>query len=183
MPVPKGAILRMTLTQAELDALEARAERRRAPASVTSVSLRSAADEAALDALCAWLADNGLNVIGTISFRPDVAERMGLHTLDRALTVTEAFIKRVHRGNYVLAGEWHPSGRSVPHVHLALACSGDRSQACHDLWRKAFADFGRSRFEPMRDVSRATLYGLKDTIKATTHDATSMRLRLNYRNR
>jgi hypothetical protein len=68
---------------------------------------------------------------------------------------------------FVLAGEAHRTGRLVPHVHLALESnSAPIDKLCSELFVYFLRTRGRCRFEPMRDVNAATLYGLKDTVKA-----------------
>jgi len=148
---------------------------------------RSAADSEALQSLCSWLSGHDLDLFGTVSFRDDVAQSRGIYSLGRALDVVASELKgfRYHgkqgyRGKFVLCGEWHPSGRTVPHIHAVLSSAGavDVHEFSQDLWRHFFNNCGRSRFEPMRDQTEATLYGLKDTLKASHADANSMRLRL-----
>jgi len=148
---------------------------------------RSAADSAALESLCAWLSSHDLDLLGTVSFSDDVAKSRGIYSLARGLDVVAQELKAFryngkqgYRGKFVLCGEWHPSGRAVPHVHAVLSSAGatDLADFSSALWRHFFHNCGRSRFEPMRDQNDATLYGLKDTLKASASDANSMRLRL-----
>jgi hypothetical protein len=148
---------------------------------------RSAADSAALESLSTWLSGHDLDLLGTVSFSDAVAASRGIYSLGRGLDVVAQELKafRYHgkqgyRGKFVLCGEWHPSGRAVPHVHAVLSSAGatDLDDFTTSLWRHFFHNCGRSRFEPMRDQNDATLYGLKDTLKASASDANSMRLRL-----
>lgn len=150
---------------------------------------RSARDESQLQALCEWLHGYQLDILGTVTYSDDYAQSHGINSLRAALQDVARGLRempmvggtiRGYRGRYVLAGEWHPSGRNVPHVHLALDSMGvvDPSKVCTDLWRYFYGTRGRSRFEPMRDVNTATLYGLKDTIKAAEHDPDTIYLKL-----
>lgn len=153
---------------------------------------RSVADSAALDAFCQWLDSQGLDIFGSVTWTDEHAARRGVYSLSRGLSDVErglasASLKRGRmigfRGRYVLTGEWHPSGRLVPHIHMALSSNGatDVEFLCYELHRFFLATCGRSRFEPMRDVSEATLYALKDTVKSSAADADSLRLRLSRR--
>jgi len=80
----------------------------------------------------------------------------------------------------VASGEWHRSGRKIPHVHLALESMGavDPLKVCADLFSYFSKTRGRCRFEVMREAPAATLYALKDTVKGSAHDASSLDLRL-----
>jgi len=149
---------------------------------------RSAADTKALDALCDWLAERGLDIIGTVTFTDEYAKRHGIYNLGRGLDDVEQGLKDItlkggsihgFRGAYALGGEWHPSGRQVPHVHLALSSNGavDINEVCSDLFAYFSRTRGRSRFEQMRDVTKGSLYALKDTLKASATDPSCMRLR------
>ena len=150
---------------------------------------RSARDERQLSELCTWLHGYSIDIIGTVTFSDAYASEHGIYSLPRALDdvadgLRSASLDRGRhtgfRGRYVLAGEWHRTGRTVPHIHLALDSMGvaDIERLCTELWRHFFASRGRSRFEPMRDADVATLYGLKDTVKASEHDPDCIRLKL-----
>jgi hypothetical protein len=150
---------------------------------------RYAADRRELDELCEWLHGFRLDLIGTVTFSDVYAKAHGIYSLGRALDDVWTGLHQIrmkhdtirgYRGRYVICGEWHPSGRRVPHVHLALDSMGvhDPEKVCTDLWRYFYGTRGRSRFEPMRDVDKATLYGLKDTVKATRNDADALRMKM-----
>jgi hypothetical protein len=188
---PRLSMLTYAATGADYEALAAGSVRRGLSAADRLQARkvrRSAAEEAALHAFCGWLAEYGLDVIGTVTFSPKYADDHGIVSLERAIDDVRRGLaqcgmrhgrKKGFQGRYVLAGEWHPSGRQVPHVHLALESRPWRTdEDVRSLWSYFFGTRGRSRFEVMRDVDRATLYGLKDTIKASQNDATSSYLRL-----
>lgn len=149
---------------------------------------RRAAETQQLQVFTEWLSCQGLDLFGAVSFTDEYAARHGIYSLSRALDdvwvgLNDVPMKRGRikgfPGKFVLAGEWHPSGRSVPHVHLALESGSAPGDAvCNDLWRYFFHTRGRSRFEPMRDQNVATLYALKDSVKASTKDADSVRFRM-----
>lgn len=149
---------------------------------------RSHHNETQLQSFCSWLSSKGVDIIGTVTFTDEYAARRGIYSLNRALDdvwsgLLEVPMKRGQivgfRNRFVLTGEWHPSGRQVPHVHLALESRGAPMEAvCSDLFRHFVSTRGRSRFEPMRDTTEATLYGLKDTIKSSDLDPDCIRLRL-----
>lgn len=188
--LPRGTVVTSQLDDFELEELSARSEQRGAVAGALQARRvkRSLAEENQLHAFCEWLASYELNAFGTVSFTDDYAARYGIYSLSAALRdvrrgLADCPMKRGaikgFRGRYVLSGEWHPSGRLVPHVHLALDCMGAPiEKVCGDLYRYFFRTRGRSRFEPMRDVDTATLYALKDTVKASAKDPTSVEFRL-----
>jgi hypothetical protein len=183
LSIPRGALLTYTATADELAELEERSQERgiRAHATISRNLRRSAQEAATLQALTEWLATHRLNVFGTVTYSDDYAHKHRVYSLNaglddvwRGLTQALAF-----PGKFVLAGEWHPSGRKVPHVHLALeARYSSQEQLCEDLRHHFDTTCGRSRFEPMRDVTTATLYALKDTVKASAQDADAVRYRL-----
>lgn len=184
-----GAYLLSALDDEKRAALALGSERRGAIADnrLARGVRRSAADERQLQTFCEWLSRYGLDILGTVTYREEYASRYGIFSLSRALQDVERGLREVtlrhgagqgFRGRYVLCGEWHPSGRVVPHVHLALESRGGVKNDCTDLFLYFLSTRGRSRFEPMRDQTVATLYGLKDTIKASHHDADCVRLRL-----
>jgi hypothetical protein len=190
-----GAVIQTSATAADLERIADGSERRgwllrNGPGSNTGFRVkRSARDEGQLGALCEWLHSYEIDLIGTVSFSPAYAESHGIFSLKRALADVALGLREIpmvrgtikgYRGRYVLAGEWHPSGRNVPHVHLALDSMGvaDPEKVCGELFRYFFSTRGRSRFEPMRDCDSATLYGLKDTVKASEHDPDSIYLKL-----
>lgn len=179
-----GSVRVWKLSEEEREAIP---RRPRFPAPARAVS-----EAAELDAYCEWLSGFGLDIIGTVSFTDEYAERRGITTLHRAVADVESGLRAIQvrrrdqRGfikgfpfSYVLSGEWHRTGRQVPHVHLALESRGANQDRL--LWElRAFFDGsrGRSRFEFMRDRSKATLYGLKDTVKEVKHDSDAILLRL-----
>lgn len=186
--VPRGSLLVYEASERELCDLETRSIARgvRAHEQTARHVKRSAAESAALDEFCSWLAGLGLDGFGTITFSTPYAERHRLYSLKTALEHVRHVLRgapmhggrsRGYLGRYVLAGEWHPSGRTVPHVHIAFETFRAEG-VCRDLYRHFSNTCGRCRFEPMRDVDTATLYALKDTIKATSKDPTSLVLRL-----
>jgi hypothetical protein len=189
MKPPRGALLCYRATDAELLALQARCDARGVNhhAAVARKVKRSAADEAQLQAICEWLQEHKLDVFGTVTFRDDYADPRHIYSLPRALEdvargLHDCPMAGGHKGfirPYILTGEWHPSGRKVPHVHIALH-SGPRGveSVCADLFAHFSRSRGRSRFEPMRDVDSATLYALKDTVKGIAADPDSVRSRL-----
>lgn len=152
---------------------------------------RSIADELELRAIADWFNGEGLDIIGVVSFTPDYADRRYLNTLSRATDDVHDGLRSVPmkggriRGfpyKFVLFPEWHRTGRLVPHVHLALESGGhpgNVTQAiCDDLWRYFFSTRGRSWFQPMRDLNKATLYGLKDAVKSSREAGDAVHLRL-----
>lgn len=190
--LPRGTVVSYQGTADELVALELESERRgvRAGASEARRVKRSTRDERQLHALCKWLSDLNLDTIGSVTFSDDYAKGHGVYSLARALSDVYQGLHEVsmnrgkihgYRGRYVLAGEWHPSGRSIPHVHLALDSMGvhDHERLCRELWDYFAHTRGRSRFEPMRDADEATLYGLKDTMKASERDPDCIVFKLN----
>lgn len=194
----RGTVVRYNATQVELDALDMVHDQRVAwakghkPQHLPDSEGNPCACPRCvkLHATCEWLSGYGLDVLGTVTFSDDYAERFGIHSLQSAMRdvrrgLAQVPMKRNTRKGfpfcYVLTGEWHPSGRQVPHVHVALE-SGSMpvDRVCTELWTYFFATRGRSRFEPMRDTSRATLYGLKDTIKSAELDANWCVTRLHH---
>lgn len=188
--LPRGSVVVDKLDSAEIDALAARSAARGAVSAALDARKvkRSESEAAQLEAFCEWLAAEGLDLFGVVSFSDDYAARYGIYSLKRGLDDVWAGLNQVplrrgqrvgFRGKYVLAGEWHPSGRLVPHVHLALESAGcPPEKVCGELYRYFYGSRGRSRFEPMRDVDTATLYALKDTVKASARDADCVRFRL-----
>jgi hypothetical protein len=192
--LPRGSVVRtVPVDDAELadirDRLQVASDRRGVQAGSQQLRRvkRSAADSAALDAMCEWLSGHGLDLLATFTFSDDVAKQRGIYSLGRGLDVVaqelKAFSyhgKQGFRGKFVLTGEWHPSGRTVPHVHAALSSAGvvDVEEFSTALWRHFVHRCGRCRVEPMRDKNTATLYGLKDTLKSNQADATSVLMRL-----
>lgn len=134
-----------------------------------------------LQELVEWLARHDLDIIGSVTFTDIYAKANGVYSLERAVKdvrrgLAKCYMHKGRRvgfpGRFVLCGEWHPSGRVVPHVHLALESgSFPIENVCRELWTYFFITRGRSRFEPMRDVQVASLYGLKDTVKSNRKDA------------
>lgn len=142
---------------------------------------RALSESQQLDALCQWLhEDHHLNAIGTVTFSDHYAQRHAIYSFDRALDDTWAGLNEAHfHWKFVLAAEWHRSGREVPHVHLALEIPDHLTDRVLDQLRRYFdGTRGRSRFEVMRDTTAATLYGLKDTVKSSKIDTSGIRLRL-----
>lgn len=180
--LPRGCLVTRQATEAELQALAARSAARRAaaPAAARLAPPRPAGDTAQLDGFCEWLQAEGLDVFGSVTYRDDYAERFSIFSLNRALgDVWRGLHDFGFRYKFVLAGEWHPSGRRVPHVHLAMESGGiPADRVCRDLYGYFLHSRGRCRFEPMRDQSVATLYALKDSVKASARDADSIRFRL-----
>lgn len=188
--LPRGTVVSCQATEAELDELERRSQDRgvREHAHVARHVKRSASEERQLQEFCQWLQGHGLDILGSVTFTDEYAARHCVYSLKRAIDDVHAGLRDIRmkrgslqgfRGKFVMAGEWHPSGREVPHVHLVLDSMGAPIEnVCTDLWQYFYLTRGRSRFEPMRDTSVATLYGLKDTIKSGVIDPDSMRLRL-----
>jgi len=186
--LPAGSVLRRGVTAEDLERVGAASVRRGVHTWQTNDAprvARTAAESEGLDSFCGWLAGYGFNIIGSVTFTDKYAVSRNLFQLERAIKDVQKGLVQVpcpesngYPGRYVACGEWNPSGRLVPHVHLALECpvGVDVSLMCSVLWRFFVNTRGRSRFEPMRDVSRATLYGLKDTIKAGSADPRSMAL-------
>lgn len=188
--VPRGAVAVSIATEEDLDRIAA-GSRRRGGVGSPNVP-RPLKDSQSLEALCEWLHGHGLTAMGVVTFTDEYADRFGIHSLDRALDDVWQGLQNVpmlngRRGfpwKFVMAGEMHRTGRSVPHVHLALEIP-DRAMegACGELWRYFYGSRGRSRFEPMRDVNAATLYGLKDAVKAVKEDPAALRYHLWRRRR
>lgn len=187
---PRGTVIKSTLTPDELAEVQARSDLRGIAdwAAASRNIKRTRADETQLHALCEWFASKDLDIVGSVSFTDEYSSSHGIYSLSRALSdiwrgLTEMTLKRGQirgfRGRFLLSGEWHPSGRLVPHVHMALDSNRAPIEAvCSDLWRYFFNSRGRSKFEPMRDTNIATLYALKDSIKASAKDAESLQMRL-----
>lgn len=175
-----GAVASRKLTDADLERLDA-ASARRGVRGHTSPK-RLLAEENLLQAHCEWLhQEHHLNLIGVVTFSDQNAASRGIYTLDRALDDVwrGLTIGMRYPWKFVLAGEHHRTGRTVPHVHLALEAPPHATErVCRDLWHYFLNTSGRSKFEPMRDVTAATLYGLKDTVKSTKEDSSSLRMRL-----
>lgn len=179
--LPRGAVVTRTMDPDELAAFNDRCSAQAEPQAACAGRVRrSVASASQLDAFCEWLQANGLDIFGTVTYRDEYANRYGVYSLKRGLDDVWAGLTHLgFRYKFVLAGEWHPSGRQVPHVHLALESAGQPiDKMCSDLYRYFFDSRGRSRFEPMRDQNVATLYALKDSVKASARDADSMRFRL-----
>lgn len=180
-----GSVRVSTLAEDELAALPQQRVTHPAPA-------RAVSEAAELDAFCEWLSCYGLDVIGTVTFSDDYAQRWGITSLARAVEDVKGALRSIHlrRGDargfvsgfpfsYALAGEWHRTGRQVPHVHLALESRGANQDRLLRELRSFFdGSRGRSRFEVMRDRSAATLYGLKDTVKSVKLDSDALYVRL-----
>ena len=167
-----------TLTEWELEDLQARCDARGVrqwDALARGTLKRSVQDAQSLDELCKWIRLSNLDILATFTFTDETARKRGVHTLQRAIRDVCGSLKRVNLGSqykpgfqnrFVLAGEWHPSGRSIPHVHGLFESGGiDSQRLCQRLFEYFHHSTGRCRFEPMRDVNEATLYGLKDTLK------------------
>lgn len=181
----RGTVLRSWVPQEEIDRITAASEERRFWDQYARRTAHARGPDGEpcgcsrcvrLHATCEWLSGFGLNVIGTVTYSDEYASRRGIYSIARALDDVREGLRCVpmkagrrtgFMGPYVLCGEHHPSGRNVPHVHLALATAREPAGAvCSELWSYFYATRGRSRFEPMRDTSKATLYGLKDTVKS-----------------
>jgi len=180
-----------TLNEWELEELQARCDARGVrdwDALARRTIKRSAADAAGLHALCEWLQGHNLDVLCTFTFTNEVARDRGIYSLNRAIKDVARGLRYVdlapgyRRGfenRFVLAGEWHPSGRTIPHVHGVLESGSiDPDKLCRMLFPYFLNTSGRCRFEPMRDVDTATLYGLKDTLKASQHEPDALWLKL-----
>lgn len=148
---------------------------------------REIAEEDLLQALCEWLStEHHLNLMGVVTYSDRYADRHKVYSLDRALDDVWLALRSVPIGGrqgypwkFILSAELHRSGRQVPHVHVALECPDRIAESvCADLWDYFYSTRGRSRFEPMRDRSAATLYGLKDTVKVAKVDTAATRVRL-----
>jgi len=183
-----------TLDEWELEDLQARCDARgvRAWDSLSRRTVkRSAAEAAGLQSLCEWLSGHGLDLLCTVTFSDSIAASRGIYSLSRAIDDTRRGLRSLDLGagyrrgfenRFVLAGEWHPSGRTIPHVHGVLESGNlDTHRLCQSLYAHFLHTSGRCRFEPMRDVDTATLYGLKDTLKACASDPHSLSLSLSRR--
>lgn len=189
--LPRGTIALSQVTDDDLARLDAGSIRRRGTAFMDSPPTpRPVADEQQLQALCEWLHGHGLDLMGVVTFSDDYADRYGIHSLKRAMQDVWRGLHDIPMGKgdnvrcgypwkFVLAGEHHRTGRSVPHVHVALESHGAPvSKLCFELYDYFYRTRGRARFEPMRDVDSATLYGLKDSVKASKHDPDAFAARL-----
>jgi len=171
--LPRGGIVSGVLSESELCELEARAQLRRAAALDRCSVSRPSLSASVLSALCEWCSAHGLNAMGTVTFSDSYASARGIYSLSRALSdVDSGFSQEVPlRGShgvktrYVLSGEWHRTGREVPHVHLAFETAGNPETFLSALDLFFSSTRGRCRFELMRDSNVATLYGLKDVLK------------------
>jgi len=193
--LPRGAVVTSTLDPAALSDLEGRSLARgvRAFSEPRAQVKRSALETDSLEAFAAWLSTHSLDVLGTVTFRDEYAAAHGLRSLSRALADVERQLRRVTMrkgqrigflGRYVLCGEWHPSGRNVPHVHAVFDSCGEPVEAvCSELYHHFYTYCGRSRFEPMRDQTQATLYGLKDTVKSASIENGGLAMRLGRQRR
>lgn len=170
--LPRGCIVTEHATAEEIERVTARAERRRGPQGVAAPS-RPQQDSDWLHETSQWLQLHGLNAMGVVTFSDRYAGSRGIYSpaaavddVWRGLT-TEIPLRGSYGfwGKFVLAPEWHRTGRQVPHVHLAFETIGNAETLCADLRRYFGNTRGRSRFELMRDVDAATLYGLKDVLK------------------
>jgi len=129
---------------------------------------------------------HGLNAMGVVTFSDKYAASRGIYSPQAAADdVWRGLTQEVPmRGSYgfwgkfILAPEWHRTGRQVPHVHLAFETIGNPETLCADLLRFFGNTRGRSRFELMRDVDSATLYGLKDVLKEQRFAAHPLNARL-----
>ena len=179
-----GSVSVSTASEADLARLDAGSARR---GSIHPRPRRAFSEEQQLQALCEWLhLEHHLSLIGVVTFSDEYAARHNIYSFQRALDDVWVGLRDVEvkgkRGfpwKFVLAAEHHRTARTVPHVHLALECASyNHELVCTDLWRYFYNTRGRSRFEPMRDVSAATLYGLKDTVKSSKVDDSAVALRL-----
>lgn len=153
---------------------------------------RPLAEEEQLQALCEWLHGHGLDLMGVVTFSDQYADSHGIYSIASAVRDVWRGLSeiRMHSGKgykvgypfkFVLAGEMHRTGRTVPHVHVALESHGvPAGKLCAELFTYFLFTRGRCRFEPMRDVDLATLYGLKDTVKASKSDPSAIAARLWY---
>jgi len=190
--LPKGTLVTYQATPEELLDVEAASIRRgvREWEFEARHIRRDDLERRSLEEFCTWLHSFGLDLIGTVTYSDEYAERHGIYSIRAAIRDTVNGLRSVKlrggtisgfRGRYVACGEWHPSGRLVPHVHLALESNGAPHQMLVELGRYFDYSRGRSRFEKMRDVEIATLYGLKDTIKHGSKDPETLELRLRHR--
>lgn len=137
-----------------------------------------------LHALAEWVHRYGFDVVGTVTFSDEVASSRWVYSLRRALDVAVGAVGDMgYRGPLVACGEWHPSGRSVPHVHLLVrsgssAAGGGAEGLSRDLYAALGVSCGRCRFEPIRDTNAATLYAIKDAVKSCAADPDGLYVRL-----
>lgn len=175
-----GAVLTRQVTEADLLRLDEGSARRGLRGHTSPP--RTLSESELLDAHCAWLHDeHRMNVMGVVTFKDEVAARCGIYSFDRALEfVTHGLVADLRiPAPFVLSAEHHRTGRLVPHVHAALSVPPHRIDAvCLKLRDYFDRAAGRSRFELMRDTSAATLYGLKDVVKATREDSSGVVYRL-----
>lgn len=185
-----GAVSISKLSESDLERLDERSKARGVRGHLSPP--RAVSEAAELDAYCEWVAGHGLDLIGVVTFTDEYAQRHNIFSLSRAVDDVASGLRSIHcrRGDsrgfvsgfpfsYVLAGEFHRTGRAVPHVHLALESRGsNQGRLLRELRGYFDGSRGRSRFEVMRDRTAGTYYGLKDTIKSVKHDSDAIYLRL-----
>lgn len=185
--LPRGAVVASQLSEDELAEVEMRSagERGRAAAE-RRAPRRARRDAEVLEALCVWCRANSLDCMGTVTFSDRYAEANGIYTPKRALDdvwrglVSEVPLRgsRGFWGRFVMAAEWHRTGRNVPHVHLAFEGTGNRERLCDGFQRFFRHSRGFSVFSEMWDINSATLYGLKDVLKEDSRSADGFRFRM-----
>jgi hypothetical protein len=178
-----------TLTAEELEELQDRIDLRALRANDLAARRirRNDHDTRVLDTMCQWFAEKKLTIKGEVTFTDEYAKRRGIFSLSRALDDVWEGMREVplrgragFLGKFVEAGEWHPSGRNIPHVHMAIELLGNEEALCHALWRYFKRTRGRCRFEPMRDVTDGSMYALKDVLKNDARTSDGYRFKLHY---
>ncbi len=190
--VPRGSTYLGTLSEEELDALEARSRARGAREFQTRARLPDTTEEdRGLQAFCEWLNGYRFDVLGVVTFSDEMLKKLEISDTGRAVQyVGRQLIRSFKLGpgyrkgfenRFALSGEYHREGRAtIPHVHLALESHRLRTdKLCRGMWAHFYPRCGRAWFEPMHDTNAATLYGLKDVFKNALSDSEASWFRLN----
>jgi len=170
--LPRGAVVHSQASEQDLARLEAAARAQARAVGGQSVA-RSEWSAGYLQALCELLHNHGFNAMGTCTFTDAVAYRRFILSPLKAVQVVAHSIAREapfrgsagFRGKLFVTPEWHRTGREVPHVHFTLKTRGNPDTCCKLIRIHLSNHFGRSTCEVMHDQDKATLYGLKDTLK------------------
>lgn len=174
--LPRGAVVQSTVDAEYLASLGERATARSGLPERPGARVRRAENDALfLQGLCEWVQGHGLNAVFTVTFSDEYARKRGIYSPRRALQdVREGISREVpygtrsmgFRGKYILAAEWHRTGREVPHVHGLLKTTTQDPQLGLDIINRYMSNTrGRCRFELIRDYDPATLYAFKDVLK------------------
>lgn len=175
--LPRGAVVASAVDEHTLRRLElaAQATAARSLGCAASPPRRPQCDSEYLQAFCELLRDHGFNAMGTATFTDKVAARRFVYSPLKAVQVVAQSIRKEtpfrgslgFRGKLFVTPEWHRTGRNVPHLHFALKTTGNPETCCELIRRHLTNTLGWSTCQVMNDVDRATLYGLKDTLKET----------------